>query len=114
MTTATLTITPDVQKRYLKSVLSHLAEYGFDYRSVFAPDGSARHGLTIERATIVAFENDAPHIKVTHTGNRGRQIGMMLNLDEGTPPSELITDVGAKHADDIAIGERCIEGGTSA
>jgi hypothetical protein len=110
----TLTITQDIQKRFLKSVLSHLAEYGFDYRSVYNADGSARHGLTIERATIVAFENDSPHLRVTHTGNRGRKIGLLLNLDEGTPPNELIKDVGAAHKDDIAIGERCVEGGTSA
>lgn len=110
----TLTVTQDTQKRFLKSVLSNLAEYGFNYRSVFIDQDTAHHGLTIDRAVEVAFENDAPHLGVTHTGNRGRKIGLLLNLDEGTPPADIVRDVGAAHANDIAIGNRCIEGGSSA
>lgn len=107
-----LTITQDTQKRYLKSVLSNLAEYGFNYRSVYHTEGV--HGLTIDRAITVAFETGAVHISVTHTGNRGRKIGLLLNIEEGVPPAELISDVGAAHKSDIEIAERCIARGTAA
>ncbi|MCP1316885.1 hypothetical protein [Halomonas sp. 707B3] len=108
----TLTITQDAQKRYLKSVLSNLTEYGFNYRSVYHTE--AIHGLTIDRAIEVAFANNAVHIGVTHTGNRGRKIGLLLNIEDGVPPADLISDVGAAHKNDIAIAERCIAGGTAA
>ena len=108
----TLTITQDAQKRYLKSVLSNLAEYGFNYRSVYHTEGV--HGLTIDRAIEVAFANNAAHIGVTHTGNRGRKIGLLLNIEDDVPPADLISDVGAAHKSDIEIAERCITGGTAA
>lgn len=111
--TATLTISQDTQKRFLKSVLSNLAEYGFNYRSVHVSLDNVFHGVTIDRAVEIAFTNNAPHLRVTHTGNRGRKVGLMLNLEDQVPPAELISDVGAAHKDDIAIADRCIEGGSS-
>lgn len=107
----TLTITQDTQKRYLKSVLSNLAEYGFNYRSVYHTESV--HGLTIDRAVDVAFETGAAHIGVTHTGNRGRKIGLLVNLEDGVPPAELINDMGAAHANDIEIAERCVTGASA-
>lgn len=107
----TLTITQDTQKRYLKSVLSNLAEYGFNYRSVYHAE--AVHGLTIDRAVDVAFETGAAHLSITHTGNRGRKIGLLLNLEDGVTPADLIGDMGAAHINDLEIAERCIVGAST-
>lgn len=107
-------ITQETRKRFLKSVLKNFHEYGFSYRSVIDEDGESQHGLTIDRATEEVFATEISHLRVTHVGDRGRKIGMLIVNERGAPPTDLIADFGAAREEDMRIADRCIEGGSSA
>lgn len=103
----------DANKRFLKSVLNNFHEYGFSYRSV-ADGENETHGLTIDRTVEETFAVEAAHITLTNVNDRSRKIGLFIVLDHPQAPMDLINDFGAKNKDDLAIADRCIEGGSSA
>lgn len=109
----TLTISPDVRERYLKSVLNNLAEYGFTYRSVLH-DGGREHGLTVSDTAKEVMDLELCHIQLTNVESRGRRVGLLVVNEPNMAPVDMIADFGAAKEEDMQLVQRCIDGGTSA
>lgn len=109
----TLTIGPDVRGRYLRSVLNNLAEYGFTYRSI-THDGGMEHGLTISDVAKDAIDLELCHVQLTNVDNRERRVGLLVVNEANMAPMDMIADFGAANEEDMAVVQRCIDGGTSA
>ena len=97
-------------RAFLTQVLKNFAEYGFNYRSVHYDDGQADHGLTITEAVTNARATDAAHLKLTHTKQRARKIGLLIVTEPDQTPMDMIADYGTAGENDAAIADRCIQG----
>ncbi len=109
-----MNFTLDTSKRYLRSVLNHFHEYGFSYRSVALEGADAAHGLTVEKAVDEVFAGELAHVTLTNVEERTRKIGLLIVVDHPQPPMDLIADFGAANEEDLAIAQRCIDGGSGA
>lgn len=109
-----LKISHEAKQRYFKSVLKNLHEFGFSTREVLSKEGSEGQNLTFNQTADLVFDLSASHVRIKHTGDPSRKIGLLVVLDADTPPAELIVDYGACNAEDMKIADRCVEGGTSA
>jgi hypothetical protein len=95
---------------FLAQVLKNFAEYGFNYRSVHYDDGEADHGLSITDTVANARSTDAVHLKLTHTKERSRKIGLLIVTEPGQVPMDIVADYGAANENDVAIADRCSQG----
>lgn len=81
---------------------------------MLSEEGSEGQNLTFSQTADLVFDLDTSHVRIKHTGDPSRKIGLFVVLDADTPPAELIADYGASSAEDMKIADRCIERGTSA
>jgi len=109
----TLTIGPDVRGRYLRSVLNNLAEYGFTYRSI-THDGGTEHGWTVADTAEYMLDLELANITLANVNNRERKVGLFIVNEANMAPMDMIADFGAANEEDMAVVQRCIDGGTSA
>ena len=108
----TLAISQEARRHHLKSVIENFDEFGFSHRELIDEEGSTHRALTVNQVLSLALDLEASHIKLIHTGDMGRKIGLFVVLDN--TPADMIVDFGASHKADMPIADHCINGGPHA